>query len=199
MAAFDISDANGTKKQIVQEGTARSDTFTIGTNNGEYDPIVNGLHGDGFGTDPATLGGEDQFILNNLESKTVFIANFDPSKDKIFLPKGVQRSQVWIQYYLPYVVDGKEKSEIWLSYRPSLNASRKSTRLEGKYSTNFEIKGVLFSSGFKGCQQADMPPSTALHDHYLTYLEAKPEELICLQGYALRLEPEFLLKTIPKR
>ena len=43
-------------------------------------------------------------------------------------------------------MDGKEKSEIWLSYRPSLNASRKSTRLEGKYSTNFEIKFALLLS-----------------------------------------------------
>ena len=199
LAIFDISDESGTKGQIVQEGTAGSDTFVIGTNNGEYDPIVNGEHGDGWGTDPATLGGEDQFKLNNLESKTAFIANFDPSKDKIFLPKGVQRSQVWIQYYLPYVVDGKEKSEIWLSYRPNLNASRKSTRLEGEYSTNFEIKGVLFSSGFKGCQQADMPPSTALHDHYLTYLEAKPEELICLQGYAPSIRARKLAENDPEK
>ena len=96
LAIFDISDESGTKGQIVQEGTAGSDTFIIGTNNGEYDPIVNGEHGDGWGTDPATLGGKDEFILNNLESKTAFIANFDPLKDKIFLPKGVQKNQIWI-------------------------------------------------------------------------------------------------------
>ena len=96
-------------------------------------------------------------------------------------------------------MDGKEKSEIWLSYRPSLNASRKNTRLEGEYSTNFEIKGVLFSSGFKGCQQADMPPSTALHDHYLTYLEAKPEELICLQGYAPSIRARKLAENNPEK
>ena len=93
LAIFNISDENGTKGPIVQEGTAGSDTFTIGTNNGEYDPIVNGMHGDGSGTDPATLGGEDQFILNNLESKTVFIANYDPLKDKLFLPKKVQKTK----------------------------------------------------------------------------------------------------------
>ena len=87
MAAFNISDKSGEEGKIVQEGTAGSDTFVIGTNNGKYDPIVNGLNADGWGTDPATLGGEDQFILNNLESKTVFIANLDPSKDKIFLPE----------------------------------------------------------------------------------------------------------------
>ena len=144
MAIFDVSDESGTKGQIAQEGTAGSDTFTIGTNNSDYDPIVNGLHGDGWGTDPATLGGEDQFILNNLKSKTVFIANFDPLKDKIYLPKGVQKNQIWIQYYLPYVVDGKKKTEFWLSYRPTLSASRNSTRMEGKYSTNFEIEDILF-------------------------------------------------------
>ena len=93
MAIFNISDENGTKGPIVQEGTAGSDTFTIGTNNGEYDPIVNGMHGDGWGTNPETIGGEDQFILNNLESKTVFIANYDPLKDKLFLPKKVQKTR----------------------------------------------------------------------------------------------------------
>ena len=199
MAVFNISDESGTEEKIIQEGTAGSDTFIIGTNNGEYDPIVNGLNADGWRTDPATLGGEDQFILNNLESKTVFIANLDPSKDKIFLPEGVKKGQIWIQYYLPYIVEGKEKSEFWLSYRPDLNASRKSTRLEGEYSTNFEIKGILFSSGFKGCQQADMPPSTSLHDHYLTYLEAKPEELTCLQGYAPSIRARKLSENNPDK
>jgi hypothetical protein len=199
MAVFNISDESGTEEKIIQEGTAGSDTFIIGTNNGKHDPIVNGLNADGWGTDPATLGGEDQFILNNLESKTVFIANLDPSKDKIFLPEGVKKGQIWIQYYLPYVAEGKEKSEFWLSYRPDLNASKKSTRLEGEYSTNFEIKGILFSSGFKGCQQADMPPSTSLHDHYLTYLEAKPEELTCLQGYAPSIRARKLSENNPDK
>ena len=100
MAIFDISDESGTNGLIAQEGISGNDTFTIGTNNGKYDPIVNGLNVDGWGTDPATLGGEDQFILNNLESKTVFIANLDPSKDKMFLPEGVKKGQIWIQYYL---------------------------------------------------------------------------------------------------
>ena len=102
MAVFNISDESGTEGHIAQEGTAGSDTFIIGTNNGEYDPIVNGKHADGWGTAPTTLGGEDQFILNNLESKTAFIANLDPSKDKIFLPEGVEKEHIWIQYYLPY-------------------------------------------------------------------------------------------------
>ena len=84
MAIFNISDKSGTEERIVQEGTSGSDTFVIGTNNGEYEPIVNGLHSDGWGTNPTTIGGADRFVLNNLKSKTVSIANFDPSKDKIF-------------------------------------------------------------------------------------------------------------------
>ena len=199
MAIFDISDESGTKGQIVQEGTAGSDIFVIGTNNGEYDPIVNGKHGDGWGTDPATLGGEDQFILNNLESKTAFIANFDPLKDKIFLPKGVQKNQIWIEYFLPYVRNNTKKSEVWISYRPELSATRKITRFEGKYTTSFEIEDVLFSAGFRGCQKGDMPTSTSLHDHYLTYLEAKPEELTCLQGYTPSIRARQLSENNPDK
>ena len=199
MAVFNISDKSGEEGKIVQEGTAGSDTFVVGINNGKYDPIVNGLNADGWGTDPATLGGEDQFILNNLESKTVFIANLDPSKDKIFLPEGVKKEHIWIQYYLPYVMDGKKKSEVWLSYRPDLGAARKRISLLGKYSTDFEINGILFSAGFKGCQQEEMPPSTALHDYYLTYLERKPEELTCLQGYAPSIKARKLSENNPQK
>lgn len=111
MAVFNISDESGTEGHIAQEGTAGSDTFIIGTNNGEYDPIVNGKHADGWGTDPATLGGEDQFILNNLESKTAFIANLDPSKDKIFLPEGVEKNIYGFNIICRTLQSGKRKAK----------------------------------------------------------------------------------------
>ena len=75
MATFNISDIKGEQERIIQEGTAGSDTFIVGTNNGTYDPVINGSHSDDWGTDPATIGGEDKFILDNLTSKTVFIPN----------------------------------------------------------------------------------------------------------------------------
>ena len=197
LAIFYISDKSGTNERIVQEGTSGSDTFFIGQNNGEYEPIVNGLHGDGWGTNPKTIGGADRFILNNLRSKTVSIANFDPSKDKIFLPKSVRRDQVWIEYYLPYVRDKNRRSEVWISYRPSLRATRESARLLGKYNSDFEIEDVIFRPGFKGCNEEDMPPATDLHDHYTTYLEANPKELVCIQGYAPSIKARKLQDSNP--
>lgn len=68
----------------------------------------------------------------------------------------------------------------------------------GKYSTDFEIADILFGPNFKGCEQQNRPTVFAHHEHYLTYLEVNPEDLVYLQDYSPSIRVRKLQENNPK-